>query len=920
MPSNIPAPEATQNYKLLYERSPVAYQSLDSDGNFIIVNPAWSKLLGYSSDEVIGKWFGDFLAPESKEKVLRNFPKFKAAGKICGIEFNMLCKDGSLITVSFDGCIGYDEQGNFTQTHCVLQDLTEKKKNAVIEESYGHIFENSLNEIFVFDAETFKFIKVNRGACKNMGYTHEELSELTPWDIKPEVNYESFMALIEPLRSGAKEIIQFESIHQRKNGSRYFAEVHLQLTAFLSKPAYIAIIMDVTQRKEIENSLSLVIEGAELGYWDWDYVTGKHQVNDRWLEMLGLSQDDLDNYIKDWEKRLHPDDKKRVKETINYSIEFKKPYTVEFRMRHKLGHWVWIHYDTDNKSALRLCGTHQDISVRKQSEEQIRKLSQAVEQSPSLVIITDTEGNIEYVNSKIQEITGYSVNEVVGKNTRIFSSGKTPVNVYKVLWNTIKSGEDWRGTLQNKKKNGDLYWSQESIAPIKDSNNQITHFIAIQEDITEVKKVSEQLNYQATHDPLTGLINRREVENRVNRIIGTTKNNNSEHVLCYLDLDQFKIINDTCTHIAGDELLKQFANILRSTFRRRDTVGRLGGDEFAVLLEHCSVQQAENHAQNLLTAISNFQFHWDNKSFRIGVSIGIVAITSNTEHMSALLSRADVACYSAKHAGRNCIHVYQESDEDLALGHKELQWISRINQALNENLFILYAQPIYLSDNSVNKSDHYEILLRLQDSNGDIIPPGAFLPAVERFNLTLQLDQWVINAVFDWIKKTALQNVEVPSLSINLSGQNLDNKQLLTFIKRQLENCSHQLTNKICFEITETAAINNLTDAKDFILELRKHGIKFSLDDFGSGLSSFDYLKNLPVDFLKIDGQFVKNIENDPIDLALVKSINEIGHIMGKKTIAEFVENEQVLKILADINVDYVQGYHLGKPQPLDMV
>ena len=400
MPSKSSSPESAHNYKLLYERSPLGYQSLDSDGNFIIVNTAWSELLGYSPDEVIGKWFGDFLAPESKEKVLINFPKFKATGKICGIEFNMLCKDGSFVTVCFDGRIGYDEQGHFTQTHCILQDLTEKKKNAAIEESYGNIFENSLNEIFVFDAETFKFIKVNRGACKNMGYTHEELSELTPWDIKSEMTRETFMELVEPLRSGAKEIIQFEAIHQRKNGSRYIAEVHLQLTVFLSKPAYIAIILDVTQRKEIENRLNLVIEGAELGYWDWDYVTGKHQVNDRWLEILGISRDDLDDYINDWEKRLHPDDKKRVQETINHCIEFKKPYTVEFRMRHKLGRWVWIQgagsvvaYDTDNKTALRLCGTHQDISVRKQSEEQIRKLSQAVEQSPSLVIITDTEGN-----------------------------------------------------------------------------------------------------------------------------------------------------------------------------------------------------------------------------------------------------------------------------------------------------------------------------------------------------------------------------------------------------------------------------------------------------------------------------------------------------------------------------------------------
>jgi diguanylate cyclase (GGDEF)-like protein/PAS domain S-box-containing protein len=503
-------------------------------------------------------------------------------------------------------------------------------KNLAIEESFKYIFENSLNEIFIFDATTYKFIVVNRGARNNLGYSQEELNHLTPLDIKPELNLKQFNDLVEPLRSGEKEIIQFDTVHQRKNGSHYFIEVHLQRTTFLSTPVFIAIILDVSQRKEIENRLDLVIKGASLGYWDWDYVTGKHLVNDRWLEILGLNRDDLDDYVSDWESRLHPDDVKAINETISHSIKLKETYIVEFRMRHKQGHWIWIQgsgsvvtYDADHQSALRLCGTHQDISVRKQNDEQIRKLSQAVDQSPNLILITDTDANIEYVNPKIYETTGYSVEEVIGKNIRIFSSGETSEDEYKVLWNTLKSEKEWRGIFHNKKKDGSLYWAKESIAPIKDGNNNLTHFIVIQEDITEAKKVSQQLKYQAAHDSLTGLINRREFEKRVSRTIDTAKQNNSEHVLCYLDLDQFKIINDTCTHVAGDELLKQFAQILQSTFRIRDTIGRLGGDEFAVLLEHCSVLQAEKHAEKLLATVNDFQFLWDNKSFRIGVSIGL---------------------------------------------------------------------------------------------------------------------------------------------------------------------------------------------------------------------------------------------------------------------------------------------------------
>lgn len=925
MCSDLELPAKLHNYKLLYESSPLCYQSLDKNGNIIIVNRAWCMLLGYSQDEVIGKWIGDYIASESKQKALESFSKFTETENSCSFNFNLLCHDGSVIDVYIDGRVECDDHGQFVQTHCIIQDLTEKNKNAAIEESFKYIFENSLNEIFVFDADTYKFIKVNRGARNNLGYTQEELRQLTPLDLKPELTLESFNELLEPLYSGREEKIQFETVHQRKNGTHYHIEVHMQLTSFLLKPAFIGIALDVTQRKEIENRLNLVIQGAELGYWDWDYVTGKHHVNDRWLEILGLNRDDIDDYVSDWDGRLHPDDQQRVRDTVKHSIESKEPYIVEFRMRHKQGYWVWIQgagavvaYDTDNKSALRLCGTHQDISIRKQNDEQIKKLSQAVAQSPNLIFITDTDANIEYVNPKIHQITGYSVKEVLGKNMRIFASGETANNDYKILWNIIKSGKEWRGMFHNKKKDGELYWARESIAPIKDDNNKITHFIAIQEDITEAKKVSEQLNYQATHDSLTGLINRREFENRVNRTIDTSKHNNSNHVLCYLDLDQFKIINDTCTHVAGDELLKQFANILEGTFRFRDTIGRLGGDEFAVLLEHCSVHQAEKHAQQLLDKVNSFQFHWDNKSFRIGVSIGIVAINHSTQNISALLSHADIACYAAKNAGRHRIHIYQASDNDLALVHKELQWISRINQALNDDLFTLYIQPICQLDSYSMVPDHYEVLIRLKDSDGAIIPPGAFLPAVERFNLSLQVDQWVINAVFNWTDKIIHQNGEVPFLSINLSGQNLGNRQLLAFIKKQFETHQQVSTEKICFEITETAAINNLTDARAFISELSELGCQFSLDDFGSGLSSFDYLKNLPVDFLKIDGQFVKDIVSNPIDFALVKSIDEIGHVMGKKTIAEFVENEQILEILAALKVDYVQGYFLGKPRPID--
>jgi diguanylate cyclase (GGDEF)-like protein/PAS domain S-box-containing protein len=565
--------------------------------------------------------------------------------------------------------------------------------------------------------------------------------------------------------------------------------------------------------------------------------------------------------------------------------------------------------------AYAICGMSTDISKRKEIELNLRKLNLAVEQSPNLVVITDTAGVIEYVNKKITEFTGYLAEEVIGQLPSIFKSEKTPDLVHKDLWNTISAGREWRGVMQNKKKNGEIYWAQESIAPVKNDLGEITHYVAIQEDVTSARALSEKLSYQAEHDPLTGLINRQAFERRLERVIDTAKENDSEHALCYLDLDQFKIVNDSCSHAAGDELLRQLSKVLSKTIQHRDTLGRLGGDEFAVLMEHCSLAKAEQTAEKILSAVSQFQFGWENKSFRIGVSIGLIPISSHSGSIGDMLKQADIACYAAKDGGRNRLHIFhQYDDEYIQQHHGEMDWLSKINQALEEDRFVLYAQSI--NPLRTGLETHYEILIRMLGENGEIIAPGAFLPAVERYHLSQKIDRWVIHNTFTWIKQNPERYHVNTIFSVNLSGQNLGDKLLLDFIFNEFLTTGISFNN-ICFEITETAAILNLSAAFDFIISLKNSGCKFSIDDFGSGLSSFDYLKKLPVDYLKIDGNFVKDITEDPVDLALVKSINEIGHVMGKQTIAEFVENQEILDELNKIGVDYAQGYHLGRPEPL---
>jgi diguanylate cyclase (GGDEF)-like protein len=414
---------------------------------------------------------------------------------------------------------------------------------------------------------------------------------------------------------------------------------------------------------------------------------------------------------------------------------------------------------------------------------------------------------------------------------------------------------------------------------------------------------------------LTGLVNRREFERRAELLLATIRKGKDEHALCFIDLDQFKVVNDTCGHVAGDEMLRQLTSVLQSTVRQSDTLARLGGDEFGILMEHCSLAHAQRVAASIQKAIQDYQFLWEGHSFKVGVSIGLVAMTRATPNLTELMMDADAACYIAKEMGRNRIHVYHTKDSEVARRHGEMQWVARIHQALDSDRLVLHAQVIVPLDGGSDR--HYELLLRMLDEDGRLVPPGAFLPAAERYNLVSKLDRWVIGRAFALLVSHPGFLRQVNFCSINLSGQSLAEIGFLDFVVAKLAEPGLD-GEKICFEITETAAISNLNAATTFISTLKALGCRFALDDFGSGLSSFGYLKNLPVDYLKIDGMFVRDIIEDPIDHAMVKSINEIGQVMGMRTIAEFVENDVIVGMLTEIGVNYAQGYGVGEPRPFE--
>lgn len=426
-----------------------------------------------------------------------------------------------------------------------------------------------------------------------------------------------------------------------------------------------------------------------------------------------------------------------------------------------------------------------------------------------------------------------------------------------------------------------------------------------------------QISYQASHDALTGLINRREFERRLEMALQEAQFKRTTHSMLYLDLDQFKIVNDTCGHNAGDALLQQLAITLQGRLRQNDVLARLGGDEFGVLLENCPGEPALRIAETLRQAVSGFRFVWLDKHFSIGVSIGLATFGGEGLSVNDVFSIVDGACYVSKDLGRNRIHVYTPDDAELAERKGQMNWVGRISKAMEENRIILFRQEIVSLQGLGKGGRHYEVLLRMIDEDGRQISPMAFIPAAERYNLMPTIDFWVIRTAFEYYSTHCRYKESGCNLAINLSGATLGDEKLLPYIREQLERFNVPPT-AICFEITETTAIAKLASATALILELKTLGCQFALDDFGSGMSSFGYLKNLPIDFIKIDGAFVRNLDSDAIDHAMVEAINNIGHVMGIKTIAEFVETEAVADELRRMGVDYAQGYWVGRPEPLD--
>lgn len=595
----------------------------------------------------------------------------------------------------------------------------------------------------------------------------------------------------------------------------------------------------------------------------------------------------------------------------------------EAAMRHKDNSMVWVstnaHYYYDvNGNVLGIEGTTRDITQLRRVQEAFHIEKEQAEVTLAAIIDGVVRTNncqvIEYINPAAEKICGLSLEQAVGQSLNdvfCLSLEDSNESFNCSLENCCPQAgnQDIPRQLLLTRSDGQALTLEHSANPVLDSRGEQTGLVIVFRDVTDFDSMTKSMAYQASHDSLTGLINRYEFENNLNKLLSPSPCEPGEHVLCYLDLDQFKIVNDTCGHLAGDKLLCQLTGQFQMSIREQDILARLGGDEFGILLEDTSVEEAFVIIDRLRKITEEYRFKWDDKMFQVGVSIGLVAITDNGNNFTDLLSAADSACYIAKDTGGNRIHLYQADDEAIAHRQGEMHWVQQLKHALKEERFVLHqqiARPLYKNQKSM---EYIEFLLRIIDDQGNLVTPALYIKAAERYKLILDIDKWVVKNALSLTSCVAHNNRHV--YAINISAQSICDTSFHDYVILQLEEVEPSLAQNLCFEITETSAITNLAKANLFITRLRAMGCKFALDDFGSGLSSFSYLKNLPVDYLKIDGSFIHGLIDSPIDQAMIRTINEIGHLMGMITIAECVEEQVQLEILEEIGVDYAQGYYI---------
>jgi diguanylate cyclase (GGDEF)-like protein/PAS domain S-box-containing protein len=681
-----------------------------------------------------------------------------------------------------------------------------------------------------------------------------------------------------------------------------------------------------------EERFEHAVSGTNDGIWDWSLAHPAIWFSPRFEELLGHAPGSMRVTPAGLLRLAHPADRRRMLGEFRRNLRNGEPLDLEFRLCTRERAYRWFRargrsFRSVTGKPVRMAGSLADVSERKQAEaalfEQTERAQVTLASIADAVITVSVTGTCEFLNPVAERLTGWPNAEARGLPvTTVFpiQDEATGLALADPVARALRDDAPVKseGNVALRRRREGPVAIDYSAAPIRDRAGAMVGVVLVFHDMSRERQYASRLAHLASHDALTGLPNRREFERRVSLALAAGRAPRATHAVLYLDLDEFKLVNDTCGHAAGDELLRQIGAMLRPRLREGDTLARLGGDEFGVLLEHCAPAAAQRIAEGLRKTIAEFHFVWKQRPFKVGVSIGLVHLNAGTRSLTQVLSAADAACYMAKDKGRNRVQAWSSESDELLMRRGEMEWVNRLHAALAQNRFRLYAQPVAPVRRGTGLPRYTEFLLRLEDEGGVIVPPMSFIPAAERYHLMPAVDRWVIDTAFATIAAYAAAGTldDLGVCAINLSGASLGDDEFLDFVQERFVH--HRVPHAaVCFEITETTAVTSLTKAIEFMTALRGCGCRFALDDFGVGVSSFSYLKHLPVDFLKIDGGFVKDLLQDPVDRAMVEAINRIGHLMGKVTIAESVESDATLEALRAIGVDYAQGFGIALPEPL---
>lgn len=925
----------------LYESAPAMLQSVDMAGHLLSVSDQWLRVLGYSRDAALGRIWSDFLTPESRAR-LRDaaIPRFYADGHCDEVEFQMVTQSGALLDVLVSAVMERDFDGDCFRSVMVIEDITQRRQVERALRNSERFLDRTgrlagiggwevdlASQAVMWSTEMFRIYGLEPGPAPSLATAMAGMV--------PESRALLDTAIAGAIAGGPGWDMELQLM--RRDGKVIWVDASGHCEFEEGRPVrLVGALQDITDRvaartdlERLNTRMSLAADSGGIGIWDCDPAR-RTIVCDEWMHrQFGLEPGLASGELGHWVDCFHADDREVAERVLADAVAGAGTLDTELRVVLPDGGIRHLRMTAratagEGEQGPRIVGVSWDVTKLRELtaalDEQRELLEVTLQSIDDAVITTDRAGNVSWLNPAAERMTGWANGQ---------AAGRALATVFRIvdeetmapLENPVAACVERREVVRSSghsllvSRSGEKFSVEESAAPIRSGRGEVLGVVLVFHDVTEQRRLSGEMTYRATHDPLTGLVNRGEFEARLRRVFAQAQAERGEHALMYIDLDQFKLVNDACGHAVGDLLLLQVSKLLTAAVRGSDTVARLGGDEFALILEGCTGEQAQRIGKQICDRMDEFRFIHDGQSFRVGTSIGLVMVNANWTSTAAIVQAADTACRTAKESGRNRVHTWLESDLAMQARQGETRWATRLEQALDTDRFTLFAQRIVALEGDA-AGIHAEVLLRMRETDGSLVEPGAFLPAAERFHLASRIDRWVLRNVIQWFG-TLSDPARIGTMSVNLSGQSIGDRAFHRHVMEVLEQAGDAICSRLCLEITETSAITNLEDAATFIHQVRALGVRIALDDFGAGASSFGYLKNLPVDYLKIDGQFIRDLVEDTLDDAAVRCFADVARVIGVKTVAEFVDRPAVLARLRDIGIDYAQGFLLHRPEPL---